>query len=122
MVSGPRSFWNEARESSAARLGDAIAFWAVAAFGIFLLFASTWIPAAQKLEVLRREERRIRFEIRGLEEENGRLACRLNAMYCDPYYLELILRREHGFLQEGERTLDGVPRKLEEGKGIPRRK
>ena len=120
MTSGPRQFWNEARESGAARLGDAIAFWAVAAFGIFLLFAFTWIPAAQKLEVLRRQEGRIHLEIRDLEEENGRLASRLNAMYCDPYYLERILRREHGFLRDGERNLEDGPRKLEEGEGATR--
>jgi hypothetical protein len=105
-------FWNEARESGASRLADSIAFWAVAAFCIFLVFSSTWIPAVRKLRALSREEGRIKQEICTLGNENARLACRLDAMYCSSYYLERVLRKEHGFLRKGEQILESGPRQL----------
>lgn len=92
-------------DARADRLGDALAFWAMAAFGILVLFASYWIPAAQRQRALDREETRVLAEIEALSAENDRLDSRLRALYNDAYYLERQLRREHGYLPEGEKAI-----------------
>jgi len=105
MVPGPWIRGDTERESTAARLGDALAFWAIAFFCIFLLFASYWIPAARKLGALQAEEKDIDAEIAVLRKENTDLERSLNALYNDPYFVEMILRREHGFHEEGEKAI-----------------
>ncbi|GEM_PF-3504921 len=99
-------------EDKADRLGDALAFWALAAFGIVLLFGSYWIPAARKLEDLREEEAVLRSEIRKISERNEDLDRRLDALYNDPYFLERVLRKDQGFLPEGEKPVDPGERKV----------
>jgi hypothetical protein len=90
---------------AAESLGDSISFWGVLAFGIFLLFTTSWIPAARSLRALKAEERAVRSEIGALKEENAKLENRLNALYSDPYYVERVLRQELGFLPPGEKVL-----------------
>lgn len=110
MVPGPGPVLEDTLDAKAARLGDALAFWAIAVFCIFLFFALYWIPAARKLRALTREEAAITEEIQTLETENGRLDRRLDALYNDPYYVERVARSELGFQQEGERPIR--PRKI----------
>ena len=105
MVPGPRKDEAGRRASAADRLGEALAFWAIALFCLFLLFAAYWIPAARKLGPLTREEKNVDAEIRLLTEENRRLERRLHALYSDPYYVERFLRKEHGFREEGEKAI-----------------
>jgi cell division protein FtsB len=90
---------------TAERLGDTISFWGVLAFGVFLLFVTSWVPAARALRTLKTEERAVRSEIGALKEENAKLENRLNALYSDPYYVERVLRQELGFLPPGEKVL-----------------
>ncbi|MHC5036251.1 MAG: FtsB family cell division protein [Planctomycetota bacterium] len=114
MLLGHRGHGPNDSDSPAGRLGDALAFWAVAAFCIFLFFISYWIPATRKFRALKREEKNLAVEIQDLQQANARLESRLRALYDDPYYVERVLRSEHGFLKDGERKLKPKTRKLEE--------
>jgi len=105
-----------AAESGAARIGDALAFWAVVGFGLILLFASSWIPAARNLSALTEQERLVLEEIAILERENARLEARLNGLYSDPYYLERVMRGEHGYAGDGEVPLQAHERSAQPGR------
>ncbi|MCU0722314.1 MAG: septum formation initiator family protein [Planctomycetes bacterium] len=94
--------------AAAASLGDTVAYWAILAFGVFVLFVTSWIPAARTLRELNARERSVQAEIDALKRENAKLENRLNGLYSDPYYVERVLRQELGFLPQGEKVLKGA--------------
>jgi cell division protein FtsB len=91
--------------AAAASLGDSISYWGILAFGVFVLFVTSWIPAARTLRALEAEERAVCEDIEELRLENAKLENRLNGLYSDPYFVERTLRRELGFLPPGEKVL-----------------
>lgn len=79
-----------------------VIFWALLISGIVIFLLTTTLKAHQKNARLKNYVNSLNLKIERVRGQNDNLQREISAINNDPFYLEMVMRRELNMLQQGE--------------------
>lgn len=79
-----------------------IIFWIFLFTGVFIFLLTTTLTAYHKNQKLKGYAQQVVVDIKELQENNHELRKKIHALKTDPFYLEMVIRRELRMLGDNE--------------------